>query len=300
MLNLIAYAAFVRAYELGSFSAVAREMGITQSTVSKYVASLEQSHGVQLFARTTRRMHPTAEAAQLYAQARQLLDAAEAIRSSSGEVGAEPTGLLRLTLPDSYGRHRVMPVLPGFLERHPKVRLDIRLTDHPMDLVEEGLELGVRIGELNASTLVARSLGIEQHRVVATPGYLSRHGEPDSPAALSRHNCIVYTGFTRAQRWAFESEHGRQVVEVTGSMALDSADAIYAAVLADLGIAMVPGWLTCNDLAAGRVRLLLDEYYPAPMSVHIVYPQTRVLSLRARAFIDHLVDMLGPKMRASR
>lgn len=288
MLPLIAYSAFARAYELGNFSAVGRELGMTQSSVSKHIAALESSLGVQLFARTTRKLNPTHEAARLYEDVQHLLDALDAIHASVGGAKIEPSGLLRCTMPDSYGRAVLMPKVAGFLARYPKVRLDIRLTDNPLDLIEEGLELGVRIGDLPASTLVARSLGIAEHAIVATPQYLAARGEPSDPTALAQHNCIVYTGFARGNRWVFESEHGRQAIDVPSSLGVNSADAMYDAVLNHVGIAKVPAWVLRDDVAQGRVRVLLEDYYPMPMPINVVYPQTRVLSLRARCFIDHL------------
>lgn len=289
MLPLAAYSAFARAYELGSFSAVGRELGMTQSTVSKHIAALESSLGLQLFARTTRKLNPTHEAAQLYEDVQHLLDAVDAIHASARGARAQPSGLLRLTMPDSYGRAVVMPHVAGFLARYPRVRLDVRLTDSPLNLVEEGLELGIRIGDLAASTLVARSLGIAEHLIVATPAYLARHGEPQDPGALAQHECIVYTGFAKGHRWVFESEHGRQAVDVPSSLGLNSADAMYDAVLHHVGIAKVPAWIVGDDVARKRVRVLLPDYYPMPMPINIVYPQTRVLSLRARCFIDYLL-----------
>jgi DNA-binding transcriptional LysR family regulator len=289
MASFIAYLAFARAFELGSFSAVGRELGLTQSTVSKHIAALEAGLGVQLFARTTRKLNPTHEAAQLYDAVQHLLDAADAIQSSVGGPLAEPSGLLRVTMPDSYGRSQLMPQVARFLARYPKVRLDIRLTDQPVNLIEEGMELGVRIGDLSSSTLVARSLGIAEHLIVATPRYLAAHGEPADPSDLARHNCIVYTGAAKGHRWVFESESGRQVVDVPSSLGVDSVDAMYDAVMHDVGIAKVPAWIVEPPVARRKLRVLLPDYYPMPLPINIVYPQTRVLSVRARCFIDFLL-----------
>jgi DNA-binding transcriptional LysR family regulator len=293
MTSLTAYTAFARAYELGSFSAVGRELGLTQSTVSKHIAGLEAELGVQLFARTTRKLNPTLEAERLYEGVQHLLDAADAIHSSVGSARAEPTGLLRITLPDSYGRAVVMPRVARFLSRYPRVRLDVRLTDQSVNLIEEGLELGVRIGDLSSSTLVARSIGIAEHLVVATPQYLAAHGEPRHPSDLAQHNCVVYTGFARANRWVFDSEQGRQVVEVPSTLGVNSADAMYDAVLNHVGIARVPAWVIGTDIQRSKVRALLPDDYPTPLPINIVYPQTRVLSLRARHFIDFLLAELS-------
>ncbi|MCX7069937.1 MAG: LysR family transcriptional regulator [Gammaproteobacteria bacterium] len=282
-----AYQVFVRAVEVGSFSAVAREMGTTQSSISKIIASLESSLGVQLFARTTRKLHPTDEALQLYEHARQLLDTVDTLTSASRKTQkAEASGLLRLTIPHSYGRRRLMPLLAQFIERYPKVKLDIVMKDDIVDLIGEGLELGVRIGTLPSNTLIARSLGIVEYTTVATARYLERHGRPESPLDLAQHGCIVSGTHNR---WHFESEHGRHSVEVSGPIRINDAESILQAVQADLGIAQIPDWIIRSDFAAHGLVPLLDEYYPIPQPVSIVYPQTRFLTQRARSLIDFLV-----------
>lgn len=285
---LQSYTAFVRTFEAGSFSAVAREMGISQSGVSKQIAALEQSLGVQLFARTTRRLQPTSEALKLYEHVRQLLDAVESLKAASGRA-SKASGTLRITMPSSYARRRICPKLPRFLEQFPQVHLDILLTDQVVDLVEEGLELGVRIGNLSPSTLMARPIGIIDQVVVATPKYLARRGVPESPQDLSAHPCVLYSGSTRWTRWEFESETGRHAVEVSGPVRVNDPDAMFELVLAHQGVAMVPDWVVDDEIKSGKVRLLLQDYYPIPMPVNIVYPQTRFLSQRARSFIDFFV-----------
>jgi DNA-binding transcriptional LysR family regulator len=294
MPSLSAYRAFARAVELGSFSAVGRELGLTQSTVSKQVAALEAELKVQLFARTTRKLNPTPEALRLYDAVQHLLDAADAVQASLGSARAGASGLLRVALPDSYGRAVVMPRLAAFLAAHPRVRLDVRLTDLPLNLVEEGVELAVRIGDLASSTLIARSIGIVEHLIVATPAYLAAHGEPRHATDLLQHNCIVYTGFAHGHRWVFDSEQGRQTIEVPSTLGVNSADAMYGAVLGHIGIARVPHWVVGDDIESGRVRRLLPDDYPTPLPIHIVYPQTRLLSARARCFIEFLLDALAP------
>jgi DNA-binding transcriptional LysR family regulator len=288
-----AYSAFVRTFEAGSFSAVAREMGTSQSAISKQIAALEVSLGVQLFARTTRRLQPTAEALALYGHVRQLLDAVETLKTVHG-LEAKASGTLRMSLPSAYGRHQIGPLLPKFLARFPNVRLDILLTDQAVDLIEEGLELGIRIGDLEASTLVTRSLGTIEYFLVATPEYLKRRGVPESPVDLVEHACILYSGGSRGTRWEFESENGRHAVEVSGPTYINDPDAMYGLVRADQGIALVPNWIVGDDIASGRVRWLLQDYYPLAQPVSVVYPQTRFLSQRARSFIDFVLAEQRP------
>lgn len=289
--NVAAYTAFARACESGSFSAVARELGTTQSAISKQIASLESYLGVQLFARTTRRITPTDEALQLYDHVRQLLDAIDALRISTDKQ-ASATGNLRLTMPTSYGRKHICPLLPKFLETHAQVRLDITLTDQAIDLVEEGMELSIRVGALASSTLMARPIGIADQLLVATPQYLDRIGRPDSPIDLATFSCITYGRGERWSRWEFESENGRQAVDVIGPVRANDPDVMYGMVLADMGIALIPEWVVDGDIASGRVEWLLQDYYPRPLPINIVYPQTRFLSQRARSFIDFVIAEL--------
>ena len=285
---LTSYTAFVRTFEAGSFSAVAREMGTSQSGVSKQIAALETSLGVQLFARTTRRLQPTAEALKLYEHVRQLLDAVEVLKSASGRT-ATASGTLRITMPSSYGRRSICPRLPLFLEQFPQVQLDILLTDQILDLVEDGLELAIRIGNLSPSTLMARPIGVIDQLLVATPEYLARKGTPELPLDLASHGCVLYGGSTRWTRWEFESETGRHAVEVDGPVRVNDPEAMFQLVLAHQGIAMIPDWVIGDEIKTGKVKWLLQDFYPIPQPVSIVYPQTRFLSQRARSFIDFFV-----------
>lgn len=289
MEGLEAYTAFVRSFEAGSFSAVAREMGISQSTVSKQIAALESSIGVQLFARTTRKLQPTNEALQLYDHVCQLLDAVDSLKAAAGKR-ATASGTLRITMPNAYGRLRVCPRLPAFLERHPLVKMDMLLTDQVVDLVEEGFELGIRIGSLAPSTLMARPVGIVDQVLIATPEYLARHGAPETPSDLTGHACVLYGKGARWTRWAFESETGRHTVEVDGPLRCSDHQAMFELVCAHQGVALVPDWVVGDAIKTGRVRWLLPDFYPIPLPVNVVYPQTRFLSQRARSFIDYLVD----------
>ncbi|MDZ4078447.1 LysR family transcriptional regulator [Hydrocarboniphaga sp.] len=285
------YTAFVRACESGSFSAVARELGTSQSAVSKQIAALERDVGVQLFARTTRRLTPTPEAQTLYEHARQLLDVIDSLRATTNRQ-ASASGTLRMSMPGSYGRHRICPLLPKFLELNPEVRLEITFTDQAIDLVEEGLELGLRVGQLASSSLMARPIGIAEQVLVASKAYLKRYGHPESPADLSELPCILYGRGERWARWEFESENGRHAVEVTGPVRANDPDVMRDLVLDGIGIGLIPDWVVADDLKADTVEALLGDYYPRPLPVNIVYPQTRFLSQRARSFIDFVIAEL--------
>ena len=286
--SLKAYAAFARIFEAGSISAVAREMGITQSAVSKQIVALEAGLGVQLFARTTRRLQPTHEALALYEHVKQLLDAVESLRTDSGRK-ASASGTLRITLPGAFGRLRICPRLPEFLKSFPAVRLDVLISDQIIDLVEERVELGVRIGPLAPSTLMARPIGVMGQALVASPQFLHGRRRLDSPVDLAAHPCILHGGPSSGSRWEFDSESGRQAVDVDGALRVNDLEAVFGLVCAHQGIALLPDWMVSSAVVENRLVRLLPDFYPRPMAVNVVYPQTRFLSRRARGFIDFLV-----------
>lgn len=288
---LQAYQTFARTCEAGSFSAVASEMGVSQSAISKQIASLERSLNLQLFARTTRRLKATKEALQLYEQVRQLLDTVENLKSAR-DKDAKARGVLRITMPNAYGRSRICPLLPEFLALHPQVVFDIVLMDRVADLIAERFELGIRIGTPQSSTLIARPIGIVDQLLVATPEYLARHPAPQIPIDLAEHACIRYGVEKRWTRWIFESESGRHAVEPSGPICINDPDSMYSMVCAHQGIALIPDWVVGNDIATGRVHWLLQDYYPIPQPVNVVYPHMRFLSHRARTFVDFLIARL--------
>ena len=185
--------AFVRTLEGGSFSAAAKELGIGQPAVSKRIALLESEFGTQLFFRTTRKLKPTAEAHRIYDLARQILGSFDMARASVEETSPRPNGTLRVSLPSSFGRRYMMPVIADYVRTYPEVRVDIRFSERFVNLVEEGIELALRIGQLESSTLVARRLGTVRRYLVATPTYLHGRPVPRTPEDLSAHQCIVYS-----------------------------------------------------------------------------------------------------------
>jgi DNA-binding transcriptional LysR family regulator len=283
------FRAFVRALEGGSFSAAAKELGIGQPAVSKRIALLESEFGTQLFLRTTRKLRPTPEALRIYELARQILDNFDMARASVEEVSPRPTGTLRVSVPSSFGRRYMMPVIAEYIRNYPEVRLDIRFSERFVNLVEEGIELALRIGKLEASTLVARRLGTIRRFLVATPTYLHGRPLPRTPEDLAAHHCIVYSRLPVSSEWTFESEHGRHVASIKGPLLIDDADAMEEAVLNHLGIAILPEWNAAAGIQSGQLENILSEYSIAALPLHAVYPEMQWMSLRARSFLDLLV-----------
>jgi DNA-binding transcriptional LysR family regulator len=281
--------AFVRALEGGSFSAAAAELGIGQPAVSKRIALLESEFGTQLFFRTTRKLRPTPEAHRIYQLAREILSNFDSAGASAHPIPQQPAGTLKISLPSSFGRRYMMPIIAEYVRAYPGVRLDVRFSERLVNLVEEGIELSLRIGHLEASTLVARRLGTVRRYLVATPAYLRGRATPKTPEDLKTHQCILYPRLSPANEWAFESEHGRHVVPVKGAILVDDADAMEAAVYHHLGLAILPAWNASEGLHNGQFENVLPEYSIAALPLHAVYPEMEWMSPRARSFLDLLV-----------
>jgi DNA-binding transcriptional LysR family regulator len=285
--------AFVKTMEGGSFSSAAKELGLGQPAVSKRIALLEREFGSQLFMRNTRKLTPTREAHRIYDLARQALGCIEMARASITEAPAGPTGTLRLGVPTSFGRHYIMPIIEQYLRAYPEVKVDIRFSERHANLVEDGIELALRIGALESSSLKARRIGMIRRLLVATPAYLRRHPLPQLPGDLKRLHCITYSRLSPANQWAFESELGRHVVQISGSLVVDDADAMKQAVLQHLGVAVLPAWSATDAVRRGEMDVVLPEFTVPALPLHAVYPDTQWMSLRARCFLDLVVAESG-------
>jgi len=274
---------FVRAVETGSFSAVARELGMGQPNVSRHVAALESHLSTRLLHRSTRKLSLTPEGQRFYAEARRLLDAlAEAESNARGED--QPSGLLRVACPTSLGRTQILPRIKTLLERYPQMQIDLQISDRYVDLVEEGVDLALRIGPLADSSLKAIRIGSSIRVLIASPAYLERHPAPQQPADLIQHNCIIYSLSQLGANWRFRDGE----VTVSGNFKVNTPDGIYSAVTDGLGIAYAPLWLVAEALKTGRVRLLLQEYMSEPAPISLVYSAGRLLPRRARVFMDYI------------
>jgi DNA-binding transcriptional LysR family regulator len=283
------FRAFVRTLEGGSFSAAAKELGIGQPAVSKRIALLEGEFGTQLFVRTTRKLRPTPEALRIYDLARQILGNFDLAKASVEEASPRPSGTLCVSLPSSFGRRYMMPIIAEYVRTYPEVRVDIRFTERFVNLVEEGIELALRIGQLQSSTLVARRLGTIPRYLVATPTYLHGRPLPRTPEDLAGHHCIVYSRLPAAHEWTFESEHGRHVAAIRAPILIDDADAMEDAVRNHLGVAILPEWNAIDGIRKGELEHLLPDYSAAALPLHAVYPDMLWMSLRARSFLDLLI-----------
>lgn len=276
---------YARTVETGSFSAVARELGTSQPTVSKNIAALETHLGVRLLHRSTRRMSLTSEGESFYAECRRILDAvAEAESNASGKN--EASGLLRVCCPPALARHRVMPLIAPFAQQHPGVCIDLQFSNRDADLIEEGIDVAFRVGELKDSSYRARLVANYALCCVASPEYLGQRGTPLQPADLVQHNCVVLATSRAGPLWTL----GAVVVRPQGNLRVDSHEGLRSAALSGLGIVIAPTWLFADEIHDGRLKCLLQAWPIAALPVHLVYPAKRFLPTRARAFIDFVVE----------
>lgn len=286
---------FARVAALGSLSAAARELTMSQTMATKHMAALESRLGVKLVHRTTRRLTLT-EAGRGYLEAveRVLADLDEADRTIAADL-ADVRGTLRLNVPVSFGVRQIVPLLPELSARHPGLTIDLGLNDRQVDLIEEGWDLAVRIGSLRQQTLVARRLAPCRMMVCAAPAYLARHGTPERIADLREHNCLGYTlGRTATGKWAFGTD-GAAKVAVSGNFRANNGDALTVAAVAGLGIVYSPSFLVSDEIRTGHLVPLTLDYPPAEIEgVFAVYPSDRRPAGKVRACIDLLAERFSP------
>jgi DNA-binding transcriptional LysR family regulator len=277
---------FVRVAEAGGFTAVSRERAMSQSSVSRKISELERWLGVQLLQRTTREVKLTEAGQQLYQRSVALLSQVEDIESVIANSGTKTSGTLRLQAPYVFGRAHVMPHVLEFLDEYPDIRIDLRLNDRHVNLIEDGVDIAIRIGNLTDQNIIAKKLGRDRRHVVAAPAYLQQRGVPQIPEDLKNHDCVVYSLLENPHQWKFSSADGTQEVTVSGRLRANSGDAMRAAVLAGHGIAILGNYAVHEDIESGRLRKILPDFHVHPLDIQIIYSPTRHLPRKVRTFID--------------
>jgi LysR family transcriptional regulator for bpeEF and oprC len=279
---------FLRVVETGSFSEVAREQGVGQPAVSKQIAALEAHLGAQLLHRTSRSLNLTEAGQTYYEAAQRLVVDLDAVEQLVGSGALRPSGLLRVAVSAGFGRLQIMPLLPRFHVLYPDIVVELSVSDRFVDLIEEGIDVAVRIGQLADSALLARRIGTSTLATVAAPEYLGRAGVPETPAALAGHNCVAFT-FQRSPRpWRYQGADGPISHAPQGSVRTNDAENIRAAVLAGIGLAQAPCWLFSAELQYGLVREVLGDFTQEPMPIHAVFPASRNPARKTRVFVDFL------------
>jgi DNA-binding transcriptional LysR family regulator len=279
---------FVAVADAKSFAQAARRLGISTAQMSKLVARLEDRLGARLLNRTTRDVSLTDAGRDYLARARDLLEAFDQLQSSVGDAG--PRGLLRLSVPVSFGAVEIGPALLDFAAAHSQLGLEVSFADRAVNLVEEGFDAAVRIGNLSDSSIVARRLATSRIVACASPAYLARHGAPAAHEELSQRAVIIDLNPRDPFVFQFGRGPNRRAVRVDGRLRFSSAEACLAAARAGFGITRAPAFAAVEDLRARRLRSVLCEFEPEPVPIHVVYPHARHLPAKVRAFVDFLVQ----------
>jgi len=289
--KLRAMQTFVRIVETGSLTAAADASQMSSPTVVRSLAALEGAIGVRLLNRTTRRLSLTDEGREYYERCKRVLAEIEEAEAALSARRVAPKERLRITASVMFGRLRVAPVVAEFIQRHAAIEVELLLLDRVVDLVEEGIDLGVRIGPLPESSLVALPVGETRRVVCASPAYLKRSGVPKVPTDLSQHRCIGFAGLSGGGEWVMGSTRIERI-PVQTVLTTNQVDAAVDACLRGIGCGQFLCYQVQALLDAGKLRRLLQDYEPVPLPIHIVYPYARLLSSNVRAFVDFAVPRL--------
>jgi DNA-binding transcriptional LysR family regulator len=281
---------YVRVVDAGSLSAAARTIPMSLATVSRHIAALEAHFGARLLRRTTRNLAITEEGRIVYERAKAILADFDELGSALSAGRRELAGRLRISAPSLLGRLVIAPLLPRFLAQHRSLAIDLLLVDRVVNLVEEGLDLAVRVGHLPDSSLIARKLDDIQMVVCAAPGYLARHGVPATPDDLRHHDCLVFSDAPGPVDWRFQMDGACVRVSVTGRLWANNLDTLVAASVDGAGIVRAPAWQVVGEIGASRLRPVLPRYALPATPVNALFEGTKLSSPKIRAFVDYLAE----------
>ncbi|GGB81865.1 transcriptional regulator [Marinobacterium zhoushanense] len=285
---------FIQVVESGSFTLAAEKLGISKSVVSKYVTRLENGLGARLLNRSTRRLSLTEVGRNYFEQCKYGLEAIERAEAEVTKLQKAPLGVLRVNVPMSFGILHIAPLLPEFQQKYPGVTVDMVLEDRQVDLIDEGVDLAIRIAEMTDSSLVARRLGPCRHVVCASPAYLAENGIPSTPEELQVHNAICYRYHDSPTSWRFIDPDGAHIsVQVSGSIQVNNSLALKQVLLAGGGIALTPTFVVGDELRTGTLQEVVSRYRKNQLSIYAVYPQRRHLSPKVTSFVDFLAERIS-------
>jgi len=283
--------AFVQVVDSGSFSRAAKRLNVSPAVVTGRVQALEQRLGVQLLNRTTRKVNLTEIGRGFYDRATRILADVEEAEGLASAQQSTPRGLLRLNTSVSLAR-LVTPLISDYVTLYPEVTFDLVMSDHMVDMVEEGFDLALRSGPLPDSTLRTRRLGVGRMALCASPAYLAHHGRPERPGDLAAHNCLIYVDGALEEHWHLSGPDGEHTVGIHGNLRSNSIEGLRAAALSGLGICLLPMLNISDDLRTGHLMRLLPDYRTDEVVVQAVYPPGRHVSVKLRTFLDFLVERL--------
>jgi len=288
-------AAFVRVVDSNGFSAAAPMLGLSPSAVSKLITRLETRLGVRLLQRTTRALHLTQEGEVFYTAAKRIVGEIEALENQMVGQSGTPSGVLRVTTSLAFATHQLAPVLSEFFARHPLVQFELLPTDRVIDMVEEGIDVAVRIGRLADTSFMARKIGEDKRLICAAPSYLARHGTPQRPADLARHNCIVSRDHPYLNRWSFKVDGQIIEIDVRGRVAVTEGEAQMQLALQGIGIVRLTRLTLAQSIRDGALVPLLGAFSAEEaVGIHAVYPHRRHLAPKVPAFVNFLIEKFTP------
>jgi DNA-binding transcriptional LysR family regulator len=292
--RLTSMAVFKRAVDDGSFAAAARHFGISSEMAGAHVRSLEARLGVRLLNRTTRRLHLTEVGSGYYARCTSILADIDEAEADASSLQATPRGHLRIAAPVTFGVRHIAPAVSDYVVRYPEVSIEVVVADRFVNLIEEGFDLAIRIGELPESSLIARRLTTAHLIVCAAPAYLRRAGRPQTPSDLSRHACLIYTETVTPTTWRFKDAQGQaETARVSGPISSSNAEFVHQLALAGHGVIRAPSFSVGRDIAEGRFTELLADWRSPMLPIHALYPHRPLLSVKVRSFVDFLAERFG-------
>jgi DNA-binding transcriptional LysR family regulator len=283
---------FVAVADTAGFAPAARKLRLSPPAVTRAIAGLEERLGVPLFHRTTRQVRLTAAGERFLEDCRRILAEIEEAEESAAGAHRQPRGRLMVTAPIRFGCMHVAPLLMEFLERYPEVSAQTLFVDRIVNLLEEGLDVAIRIGELPDSSLTAIPAGAVRRVICASPAYLEARGIPEVPADLRAHDTVLFSGLTPRAEWSFRGGDGHLTVPVSARLTVNTADVAICAASSGQGLTQLLSYMVAPELTAGRLKIVLADYETAPSPIHVVYQEGRKAAGRVRAFVDFMVDRL--------
>lgn len=292
--TLTAMKVFCSVVENDSLAGASRTLNVSPSVVSKQLSGLEDRLGVRLLNRTTRRVSLTEVGSAYYERCKRILADVDEAEIAVSQAHSAPRGLLKLTAPTTFAHRHVAPHLPEFLDRYPEVEVQLLVNDRVVDLVDEGIDLAIRIAQLKDSSLIARKLAVNHRMIVASPDYVKKWGQPETPDQLSDHSLITYAPGNPINDWHFMVDNQQKILRAKGTLAMNNGDSVLQTVLAGGGLAMLAAFMAGEHVKTGQLVTLLDDYVREDVPIYAVYPSGRHLSPKVRAFVDFLVDLYNP------
>jgi len=292
--KLISMKVFEKVAKHNSFSAAAVDMGLSKAMVSKHIASLENSLDVLLFNRTTRRISLTESGAAYLERVKHILADIEETELAVSSLSSEPRGTLRVAAPTSFGAFHLARAIGGYKQIYPDVHIEMILTEQRQDLVEDSIDLAIRVGQLANSSLIAKRLASARMVVCGSPTYFEKYGLPKTPDDLIDHKCLIYSLRTPTKEWLFQKDGKQFSLSVFGDIRSNKSDALRIAAMQDSGLIQLPTYMTGLDIKEGRLQTVLEDYEPPESPINALYPHRKHLSAKVRTFVDYLYDILQP------